>query len=176
MELLLARAADLAPCAELDSSYETDFVWQVQTHIEGERIETIVQRTRLPRTVTVHAYPDLRSLRAHWEEHECFLVARHQGRLLGWVDVTHEKRENAAWVHGLVVDRHFRRRGVGRALLKAARIWAEQRTVRVMQLESQPKNHPAISLYLQSGFGFCGYNDQYYADEGIALFFACPLR
>jgi len=61
-------------------------------------------------------------------------------------------------------------------MLKGAHIWCEQREVRVMMLESQPKNNPAISLYLQAGFAFCGYNDQYYADEGIALFFACPLH
>lgn len=160
----------------MDSSYDTDFVWQVQTQIEDERIETLVQRTRLPRTVTVHNYPDIRMLREHWELHDCFLVARHQGHLLGWIDLTHDKTENAGWIHGIVVERRFRRRGVGRALLKAARIWAEQRSVRVLMLEAQPKNHPAINLYLQSGFVFCGYNDQYYADEGIALFFACSLR
>src|SRR5512139_3712061 len=135
MELQLARVGDLMLCAELDSSYETDFVWQVQTHTEENRIETLVQRTRLPRTVTVHAYPDARLLREHWERKECFLVAKHQGRTLGFVDLTHDKRENAGWLHGLVVDRRYRRRGVGRALLKAARIWSEQRSVRALMLE-----------------------------------------
>ena len=38
MQIRLARTTDLKSCGELDSSYETDYVWQVQTHVETERI------------------------------------------------------------------------------------------------------------------------------------------
>ena len=115
-------------------------------------------------------------MRQHWNRHECFLVAEHQGHVLGFVDMALQEPQRAGWINGFVVDRRYRRRGIGRALLKSARAWAEQRDLRVIMLETQPKNHPAIHFYLQQGFYFCGYNDQYYNDEDIALFFACRLR
>jgi ribosomal protein S18 acetylase RimI-like enzyme len=45
-----------------------------------------------------------------------------------------------------------------------------------MVLEMQPKNYPAIQLAQKLGFDFCGYNDRYYANRDIALFFAKGLR
>jgi ribosomal protein S18 acetylase RimI-like enzyme len=43
-------------------------------------------------------------------------------------------------------------------------------------LETQTKNHPAICFYRKHGFVFCGFNDRYYTNQDIALFFAQNLR
>jgi RimJ/RimL family protein N-acetyltransferase len=40
----------------------------------------------------------------------------------------------------------------------------------------QSKNVPAIRLAQKSGFEFCGYNDQYYLNKDVALFFAKVLK
>jgi hypothetical protein len=40
----------------------------------------------------------------------------------------------------------------------------------------QPKNYPAICLAQKLGFDLCGYNDRYFANQDIALFFAKNLR
>jgi RimJ/RimL family protein N-acetyltransferase len=40
----------------------------------------------------------------------------------------------------------------------------------------QSKNHPAIQLAHKLGFEFCGYNDHYFSNQDIALFFSRPLR
>jgi hypothetical protein len=36
----------------------------------------------------------------------------------------------------------------------------------------QPKNYPAIHFAYKLGFEFSGYNDQYYRDQEIAIFFS----
>jgi RimJ/RimL family protein N-acetyltransferase len=36
----------------------------------------------------------------------------------------------------------------------------------------QSKNLPAIRLAQKFGYEFCGYNDQYYINQDVALFFA----
>jgi ribosomal protein S18 acetylase RimI-like enzyme len=41
-----------------------------------------------------------------------------------------------------------------------------------MTLEIQTKNHPAISFAQKHGFQFCGYNERYYPNGDIALFFS----
>jgi RimJ/RimL family protein N-acetyltransferase len=40
----------------------------------------------------------------------------------------------------------------------------------------QPKNYPAIQLALKLGFELCGFNDRYYANHEIGIFFAKSLR
>jgi ribosomal protein S18 acetylase RimI-like enzyme len=177
MQIRLATASDLKNCLALDSSYETDHVWQVYTHADGDRMEITIHSTRLPRSVTMNAVMDnAKWMRVNWERHECFLVAEHQGHVLGFVDVTTQAWQQAAWINNLVVGRDFRRRGLGKALMSAARMWAQQKDLRVLMLETQPKNYPAIVFYQRLGFNFCGYNDQYYDNDDIALFFACRLR
>ena len=47
---------------------------------------------------------------------------------------------------------------------------------RRLVLEMQHKNHAAIQLAKKLGFDFCGYNDRYYANHDIGLFFAKSLR
>lgn len=176
MEIRLARAADLDECFALDSSYETEFVWQVQTHIEGDRVESSFQRTRLPRPVTVHTPPDARMLRLDWDRQECFLVAEHAAQILGYVDMTVRESQQAGWISNIVVGRAFRRHGIGKTLVRSARMWAEQVDLRVVIGETQPKNYPLIHLYQQMGFRFCGYNEQHYINEDIALLFSNRIR
>src|SRR5437868_11030706 len=101
MQIRLARATDLAECLALDCSYETDYVWQVQTHIEPERIEAVVQRARLPWPVTIDTPTDSRTLRQDWDRQECFLVADHLNHVLGYIDMTLHETQLAGWVNSL---------------------------------------------------------------------------
>jgi RimJ/RimL family protein N-acetyltransferase len=43
-------------------------------------------------------------------------------------------------------------------------------------MEMHSKNMAAVRLAMKMGFEFCGYNDQYYANQDIALFFSALLR
>jgi RimJ/RimL family protein N-acetyltransferase len=45
-----------------------------------------------------------------------------------------------------------------------------------MILEMQSKNHPYIRLAQKFGYEFCGYNDQYYPTQDVALFFGKALK
>ena len=83
---------------------------------------------------------------------------------------------NTTWVTDLVVLRRQRRQGIGTALLLASQDWALQKKNRRIILEMQPKNFPAISLAQKLGFDLCGYNDHYYTNQDIALFFSKWLR
>ena len=74
------------------------------------------------------------------------------------------------------VDRLARRRGVGTALLGSARDWATRSGLQRLIIETQSKNFPAIRFCQHNGFTYCGYNDQYYVSQDIALFFGMKLR
>ena len=53
---------------------------------------------------------------------------------------------------GMMVERAYRRRGVGRKLMEAALDWARQHGIRKLSLRVFPHNHAAIALYEQTGF------------------------
>jgi GNAT superfamily N-acetyltransferase len=76
-----------------------------------------------------------------------------------------------AMVTDLVVKRRVRRQGVGMALISGARNWAAQQNDNRLVLEMQSKNYPAICVAQKLGFEFCGYNDMYFPNQDIALFF-----
>jgi ribosomal protein S18 acetylase RimI-like enzyme len=80
------------------------------------------------------------------------------------------------WVTDLAVKRRLRRQGIASALLLAAQEWGAHQNSRNLVLEMQPKNDPCIHLALKLGFDFCGYNDRFYANHDIGLFFAKGLR
>ena len=99
-----------------------------------------------------------------------------QGEPVGYVSLMLDIAPHTAWVTDLVVVRRLRRQGIGSALLLAAQEWGENHACRRILLELQPKNHAAIHMVQKLGFDFCGYNDLYYTNHDIALFFARPLR
>ena len=78
----------------------------------------------------------------------------------------------SAWVKDLAVDRVHRRNGIGSALVLAAQDWCAKKGFHRLTLEMQPKNYPAIQFAYKLGFEFSGYNDQYYRDQEIAIFFS----
>jgi tRNA threonylcarbamoyladenosine biosynthesis protein TsaB len=72
--------------------------------------------------------------------------------------------------------RRVRRQGIGTGLLLAGMEWAKQHSLDRLVVEMQPKNYPALCMMQKLGFLFCGYQDPYYTNRDIALFFAKSVR
>jgi RimJ/RimL family protein N-acetyltransferase len=63
---------------------------------------------------------------------------------------------------GLMVARHHRRRGIGRALLEQAVEWARASGVEKLELHVFPHNEAAIRLYAAAGYRREGYRTRHY--------------
>jgi putative acetyltransferase len=70
---------------------------------------------------------------------------------------------------GLMVAATHRRRGVGRALLDQAVIWADSVGVRKLELHVFPWNGPAIALYESFGFEREGVRRAHYLRDGVPV-------
>lgn len=70
---------------------------------------------------------------------------------------------------GLMVAASHRRRGVGRALLGQAVVWAESAGVRKLELHVFPWNEPAIALYESFGFEREGIRRAHYLRDGVPV-------
>lgn len=171
-----AELADLDLCLALDPSYSTDFVWQMDLHGEDSQKAVTFRAVKLPRSMRV-AYPrDRNQLLAGWKRCDGFLVACQAERIVGYAALSAHAAEGAVWTSDLIVERTLRRRGVGTALLSAAGEWARGRSLHQLLIEAQTKNYPAICFCEKQGLAFCGFNDHYYANQDIAVFFARSLR
>ena len=175
-EIRPANAADLPRLMALDHSCSSDYVWQLELRSEAKRVTADFHEVRLPRAVTV-TYPRNPSLLAdEWTKRDTVLVALQEETPVGYAGAVEEHVSAVAWVMDLVVAPEVRRQGAASALLTATQAWAVERGVRRILLETQSKNHPCIRLAQKFGYEFCGYNDQYYPTQDVALFFGRALK
>ncbi len=176
MQVHAAELTDLNQCYQLNAAYTTDYVWQMQTR-EGERsVDVRFDTIRLPRPMRVEYPRAPDELLEHWEQDNCFLVIRNMDEaVVAFLDAWPQPWQSLMWVSNLVIDPAYRRQGLGFRLIKAARRYAQAHNLLRLMLEVQTKNYPAIAFAQKHGFQFCGYNERYYPNGDIALFFSLTL-
>jgi len=171
-----AIATDIKALVAIDHNYSTDYVWQMEIQAEEEKIGVNFREIRLPRSVRVEYPRPVRVLPDEWTQRSGLLVARLEEEIVGYISINLNIAPITAWVTDLAVGRRHRRQGIATTLLLAAQEWGEDHECQRIVLEMQPKNHAAIHLVQKLGFDFCGYNDRYYANHDIGLFFAKSIH
>jgi GNAT superfamily N-acetyltransferase len=171
MQVRPARPRDLKLCAALDHSYTTDRVWQMEVREESGVVTSVFREACLPREIRVDYPRQGKSLLAGWKRRDGFLVVDDEREIRGYVGLTAQDEHGIAWVGDLVVDRVWRRRGLGTMLLQAAAQWGRENGLSRLVIEAPTKNYPAIRFCQSRGLTFCGYSDRYWLNHDIALFF-----
>lgn len=169
-------STDLTELSNLGHAYQTAYVWQMERSVEEGQIAVSFREIRLPRKVRVEYPRSPELIQQVWSQRLEMLTATLQERPVGYIRLEDHFSPSTAWVTDLVVGENVRRQGIASALLLAAQQWATQRSLRRMVISLQSKNNPAIRLALKLGYEFCGYNDHFYSNRDIALFFARFLR
>lgn len=172
IEIRPGKETDIPALIQLDHSYTSEYVWQMELQVDEAQAIAYFREVRLPRKVRVeYPYP-ARSLSENWRQCSAFLVAVLSGEPVGYTCLIENYSPLSTWMTDLVVSPRLRRQGIGSALVLAAQDWvAGHSKSRRLVLAMQPKNFPAISLSQKLGFDFCGYNDHYYPNQDIAIFF-----
>ncbi len=175
-ETRTANANDLSRLIALDHSCLSDYVWQLELRREPGQVSATFREVRLPRSVQVKYPRNPLALADEWSRRDLALVAVLAGVPIGYLCARLESASTTAWVTDLVVVPEQRRKGAASALLTAAQAWALERGVRRLILEMQSKNQAYIRLAQKFGYDFCGYNDQYYPTQDVALFFGRAVK
>jgi len=176
IEIRPAVSADIPSLLQLEHDFKTSYVWQMERQFLEGQVTINFREIRLPRTVRVE-YPHSRNgFTEHWKEYSAVIVAVHQGEPVAYINIVEQTIPATGWVTDLVVRDNLRRQGVGTALILAAERWAQQHKLRNLTLEMQSKNFPAIRLAMKLGFEFTGFNDHFYKNQDIALFFTRYLK
>jgi ribosomal protein S18 acetylase RimI-like enzyme len=174
-----ATSDDLAACLRLDLTYETEYAWQVDLRDEAGAIAISFRTARLPRQLRA-TYPRSAALLESaltWLPTEGrFWVAEVDGQVVGYAILRLDPSRAAAHLSDLAIDRPMRRRKFGTALLNTAITAAAEVGAAHFVVEAKTKNYPAICFCQKNGLVFCGFNDMYYANHDIALFFGQNVR
>ncbi len=178
MNIMIRQAVspDIEFLSRFDHCVKTDCVWQMSQSVNENQIQTIFNETHLPREMrlTYPRSPD--SLDMRWKNYSSVLVACVDKVPVGYTTVNAFLSPDIIWVNDLVVDELWRRKGIASSLFQAVRDWGMARNYLRMMLEMSSKNFPAICLAKKLGFEFTGFNDSYFHNSDIALFFSRLMK
>lgn len=163
---------DVESLQEFDHGYYTDFVWQMSLDLSIDKVQTTFQRVRLPRQVFV-SYPRKRDLIfQEMDDVEAVLVAVFDDRPVGYIKIVSSKKSGVARISDLVVSSPIRRQGIASGLMVTSMDLCTNRSFHTLILDVQSKNDPAIRMANKLGFNFCGFQDHYFPNQELALFFS----
>ena len=91
-----------------------------------------------------------------------FLVAVEDGKVIGYIGMSTVIDEG--YLFNAAVDSHYRKKGVGSALVRELVTWCQQHEFAFLTLEVRESNAPAIALYSRFGFVRVGERKNYYSD------------
>ncbi len=97
----------------------------------------------------------------------CLLVALLEGAPVGWLEVSvRDALESGTWaeISGLVVHASHHSRGVGTALLQAARAWAHGQGLARLRVRTRTERERAAGFYERLGFRLCKQQRVYELD------------
>lgn len=177
-----ATPADLTACLSIDTSYQSNQVWQMRLQrgdvlAEGEEGLFVVFRPmRLPRALALDVPGQKERLTAGWQRRALMLVAEVEGVVQGYVGVDTRAGQRLGWIDVLAIAPQKRRQGWATRLLREVFSWGQAHGLRALVLETQARNAPAIALAQRLGFAFSGYHEQYYEEAEVALFFTYAFR
>jgi len=174
-----AVAADVDACLALDHSYESEHVWRMVIQTTGDDHHLSFQKERLPRAKEVVHESDEIRLRLALPREICYLVAQAKDEpttIPGYLTLRPDPVHKIALIQDIVVSRPFRRSGIGTRLLNVARRWATEHGAQQLMVEVSTNNYPAIQFLQTQGLRFCGFNDQYFRNQDIAIFFGQALH
>ncbi len=163
---------DIPKLMELDHSYHTEHVWQLDFINEERYIGINFRENRLPRSVRVEYPRSTKRMMKDWIHRDALLVAVIEKLPVAYISISTDLAPLSGWITDLAVSPNFRRQGIATALIMAGEEWAGLQAQKRMIVDMQSKNIPSIKLFRKMGFEFCGYNDHFYANQDIALFFS----
>ena len=99
-----ARSDDIRAIIDFDSSYATDYVWQMEFREDDGAVTSVFRKVRLPRSMRVIYPRDTATLADQWTHRRLFIVAEVQAHVRGYLSITD------GTIHDTALGRRVRRR------------------------------------------------------------------
>jgi len=80
----------------------------------------------------------------------------HQEELIGFAILAYYEWNNSMWIENIRVSEKHQKKGIGKDLIGRALEISREKSVRILGLETQSTNYPAIQFYKKCGFTISG--------------------
>lgn len=171
IEIRAVKQDDLTFMIEMDHSYKTDHMLQMQMNNDENNLGVSFRKVRLPRVSTIQYPRREEDLIKSWENSSSIFVGIINNDFVAYIGMEEIPSSKLVRVRDFVVAPVYRRLGIASGLILAAEKWASSRKFSMMIMEMQPKNNPAISLARKLGYSFSGFQNRYFPSQEMAIFF-----
>ena len=167
-------SADIPRLSDIDAEFESDRFLDVEKSVNGLQVSwQLIERPLVPPFHSTD-YGLSRQQRQEVgvrlrEGDGLYLVAQDSSKLVALLDVERERWRDTATVWNILVDKSYRRQGLGRELINRAVEWARGHGLRGIVLETQTNNLSACRFYQAMGFQLCGLDDHFYSNDDIGV-------
>lgn len=159
------------------NGYSTNIIYSVSSIEFNGSFEFIMREKKLSyNKVWTTDSDDIEELNTIIEKDHSF-GAFAGNELQGWIICEHRTWNNSFYIENILINEKYRRQGIGIMLIKSAIKEARKLNCRVIELETQNTNYPAIQFYRRMGFNITGINTRLYdQSEEIALFMTVDIE
>ncbi len=144
--------------------YETNEYYSVARKSDKNQMSLEFSRKPLKETLKFSNTDTL--FQDYWQNPEAYAIEI-DGILAGILELDFEEWNSRVRLTQLLVDKKYRKMGIGKALMNFAKNLATEQGYRILVLETQNTNVPAIDFYFSQGFEFCGSNVFFYSNDDI---------
>lgn len=149
---------------ELHYTYASDEYYKAQLVQNKEKFTFDFVRKKLDKTYNHDSYDTL--YQPYFQDCSAY-AAVENGEILGYIELDREEWNMRLRITNLLVNEEFRGKGIGKFLVSKAQEIALGEDFRLLVLETQTCNTPAIDFYLSCGFSFAGTNLYFYSNVDI---------
>lgn len=176
IELRIANMSDCPLITKIDLDFDSDFVWKSQIIDDLDSYSIIFQTIKLPKTIHVPFQASNETALENMVKRKEVLIARYENQAVGFVRLEQDETNNRILMKTGGVKPEYRRKGIGSAILTSVQEIALNNGVSRLVCTVQAKNDPAIRFIMAKGFQFCGYQEFFFPNLEIALFFSKNIR
>ena len=108
-----ANASDLQACLEIDDSFETESVWQMEERVASNRISVGFRLARLPRPMRVRGIASREGLAESFKKKPSAFFVADDGVVRGYIQAVASRALEVLHVQRVVVAPALRRQGIG---------------------------------------------------------------
>ena len=94
-------------------------------------------------------------------------AAELEDKQVGWIELGFQEWNNRMRIWELLVKEGFRHKGIGTLLVDYAVRLSKRRGARMLVVETQSCNVPAVNFYLKNGFELIGFDVTAYSNEDM---------
>jgi len=158
------------------NGYETNKIFAVSTiKMENSFEFSLREKNQYYKKAWTTNDEDIDSLNEIIEQGNSF-GAFENNELIGWAICDFRAWNSSLFIENILIDEKFRGQNIGRLLIKYVSRKARELQCRMVELEVQNTNYPAIKFYQKAGFAINGINTKLYNNSTeTALFMSFEI-